>query len=105
LALKFRAMLNGFHQMDETFPALPLFERNLPYSWDCWVFGTTTSLITDPLRFFRMNKYLKRFPAYLQQLTMESNGKHVTLTGPSTYQTGANLLGESGTNGSILFTR
>ncbi len=76
----FRAMLDGFHQMDEHFRTAP-FERNLPVLmgllavWYNNFFGAQTVAVLP------YEQYLKRFPAYLQQLTMESNGKHVTLEG------------------------
>src|SRR6204780_71412 len=95
----FQAMLDGFHQMDEHFRTAP-FESNLPVLmgllgiWYSDFFGAQTSGV------FPYEQYLKRFPAYLQQLTMESNGKHVTLDGtPVNYQTGAIYWGEPGTNG------
>ncbi len=99
----FRAMLDGFHQMDEHFRTTP-FERNLPVLigllgiWYNNFFDTQTNAVLP------YEKYLKRFPAYLQQLTMESNGKHVTLDGAEvTYQTGPIYWGEPGTNGQHSF--
>src|SRR5262244_2299591 len=99
----FRAMLDGFHQMDEHFRTTP-FERNLPVLmgllavWNNDFFGAETVAILP------YEQYLKRFPAYLQQLTMESNGKHVTLDGREvTYQTGPVYWGEPGTNGQHSF--
>jgi glucose-6-phosphate isomerase len=99
----FRAMLNGFHQMDEHFRTTP-FERNLPVLmgllavWYSDFYGAQTVAVLP------YEQYLKRFPAYLQQLTMESNGKHVTLDGTEvTYQTGAIYWGEPGTNGQHSF--
>jgi glucose-6-phosphate isomerase len=99
----FRAMLNGFHQMDEHFRTTPL-ERNLPVLmgllgiWYNDFFGAQTVAVLP------YEQYLKRFPAYLQQLTMESNGKHVTLEGAEvTYPTGAIYWGEPGTNGQHSF--
>jgi len=99
----FRAMLNGFHQMDEHFRTTP-FERNLPVLmgllavWYSNFFGSQTVAVLP------YEQYLKRFPAYLQQLTMESNGKHVTLDGAEvTHQTGAIYWGEPGTNGQHSF--
>jgi glucose-6-phosphate isomerase len=99
----FRAMLEGFHQMDEHFRTAP-FERNLPVLlgllgvyYDCF-FGAETVAVLP------YEQYLKRFPAYLQQLTMESNGKHVTLDGKVVdYQTGPIYWGEPGTNGQHSF--
>jgi glucose-6-phosphate isomerase len=99
----FRAMLDGFHQMDEHFRTTP-FERNLPVLmgllgiWYGNFFGSQTVAVLP------YEQYLKRFPAYLQQLTMESNGKHVTLEGTEvTYQTAAVYWGEPGTNGQHSF--
>ena len=99
----FRAMLDGFHQMDEHFRTTP-FERNLPVLmgllgvWYSNFFGSQTVAVLP------YEQYLKRFPAYLQQLTMESNGKHVTLEGTEvTYQTGPIYWGEPGTNGQHSF--
>ncbi|MGA9406805.1 MAG: glucose-6-phosphate isomerase [Bacteroidota bacterium] len=99
----FRAMLDGFHQMDEHFRTAP-FERNLPVImallglWYNNFFGAQTIAVLP------YEQYLKRFPAYLQQLTMESNGKHVTLDGTEvTYQTGPIYWGEPGTNGQHSF--
>jgi glucose-6-phosphate isomerase len=100
---QFRAMLDGFHQMDEHFRTAP-FERNLPVLmgllalWYSDFFGAQTVAVLP------YEQYLKRFPAYLQQLTMESNGKHVTLDGTEvTYATGAIYWGEPGTNGQHSF--
>ena len=99
----FRAMLDGFHQMDEHFRTAP-FERNLPVLlgllgvWYNNFFGAQTVAVLP------YEQYLKRFPAYLQQLTMESNGKHVTLNGKEVdYQTGPIYWGEPGTNGQHSF--
>jgi glucose-6-phosphate isomerase len=99
----FRAMLNGFHQMDEHFRTAP-FERNLPVLmgllgvWYNDFFGAQTVAVLP------YDQYLKRFPAYLQQLTMESNGKHVTVDGTEvSYPTGAIYWGEPGTNGQHSF--
>ena len=99
----FRAMLNGFHQMDEHFRTTP-FERNLPVLmgllalWYNDFFGAQTVAVLP------YEQYLKRFPAYLQQLTMESNGKHVTLDGTKVaYDTGPIYWGEPGTNGQHSF--
>ncbi|HZW79916.1 MAG TPA: glucose-6-phosphate isomerase, partial [Candidatus Deferrimicrobiaceae bacterium] len=95
----FRAMLSGFHQMDEHFRTAP-FEKNLPVLlgllavWYNDFFGAQTVAVLP------YEQYLKRFPAYLQQLTMESNGKHVTLDGKRVaHQTGPIYWGEPGTNG------
>jgi len=99
----FRAMLNGFHQMDEHFRTAP-FESNLPVlmgllsMWYNDFFGSQTVAVLP------YEQYLKRFPAYLQQLTMESNGKHVTLDGKTVdYNTGPVYWGEPGTNGQHSF--
>jgi glucose-6-phosphate isomerase len=99
----FRAMLDGFHQMDEHFRTTP-FENNLPVLmgllalWYNNFFGAQTVAVLP------YEQYLKRFPAYLQQLTMESNGKHVTLHGAEVnYDTGPIYWGEPGTNGQHSF--
>jgi glucose-6-phosphate isomerase len=99
----FRALLAGFHQMDEHFRTAP-FESNLPVLlglltvWYNNFFGVQTVAVLP------YEQYLKRFPAYLQQLTMESNGKHVTLDGATVgYQTGPIYWGEPGTNGQHSF--
>jgi glucose-6-phosphate isomerase len=99
----FRAMLDGFHQMDEHFRTAP-FDRNLPVLmgllavWYNDFFGAQTVAVLP------YEQYLKRFPAYLQQLTMESNGKHVTLDGAKIdYDTGPIYWGEPGTNGQHSF--
>ena len=76
----FRAMLAGFHEMDEHFRTAP-FERICRCSWRCSPSGTPTSSVPQTVAVLPYEQYLKRFPAYLQQLTMESNGKHVTLDG------------------------
>jgi glucose-6-phosphate isomerase len=102
-ARAFGEMLSGFHAMDEHFRNTPL-ERNLPALlgllcvWYGDFFGAQSWGVMP------YNQYLKRFPAYLQQLTMESNGKHVTLDGRAVdYQTGAVFWGEPGTNGQHSF--
>ena len=99
----FRDMLGGFHEIDEHFRAAP-FDRNLPVLmgllavWYNNFFGAQTAAVLP------YEQYLKRFPAYLQQLTMESNGKHVTLQGNRlTYDTGPVYWGEPGTNGQHSF--
>jgi glucose-6-phosphate isomerase len=99
----FRLMLGGFHEMDEHFRSAP-FERNLPVLmgllavWYNDFFGAQTAAVLP------YEQYLKRFPAYLQQLTMESNGKHVTLDGARVdYDTGPIYWGEPGTNGQHSF--
>jgi glucose-6-phosphate isomerase len=99
----FTAMLDGFHQMDEHFRTTP-FEKNLPVLmgllgiWYTDFFGAQTVAVLP------YEQYLKRFPAYLQQLMMESNGKHVTSDGTTvTYATGPIYWGEPGTNGQHSF--
>ncbi|TMJ89790.1 MAG: glucose-6-phosphate isomerase [Alphaproteobacteria bacterium] len=99
----FHAMLEGFHAIDEHFRTAP-FARNLPVLmgllgiWYNDFFGAQTVAVLP------YDQYLKRFPAYLQQLTMESNGKHVTLAGtPVDHQTGPIYWGEPGTNGQHSF--
>jgi len=99
----FRAMLSGFHAIDEHFRTAP-FAQNLPVLmgllgvWYNDFFGAQTVAVLP------YEQYLKRFPAYLQQLTMESNGKHVNLEGASIdYQTGPIYWGEPGTNGQHSF--
>jgi glucose-6-phosphate isomerase len=99
----FREMLDGFHQMDEHFRTTP-FEQNLPVLlglltvWYTDFFGAQTAAVLP------YEQYLKRFPAYLQQLTMESNGKHVTLDGATVdYATSPVYWGEPGTNGQHSF--
>jgi glucose-6-phosphate isomerase len=100
---QFRGMLGGFHEVDEHFRSAP-FERNLPVlmgllaAWYNNFFGAQTVALLP------YEQYLKRFPAYLQQLTMESNGKHVTLDGVAVdYDTGPIYWGEPGTNGQHSF--
>jgi glucose-6-phosphate isomerase len=99
----FTELLAGFHDMDEHFRTAP-FEQNLPVLlglltvWYTDFFGSQTQAVLP------YDQYLKRFPAYLQQLTMESNGKHVTLTGEAVdYATGPVYWGEPGTNGQHSF--
>jgi len=99
----FHAMLGGFHEMDEHFRSAP-FKRNLPVLmgllgvWYNDFFGAQTVAVLP------YEQYLKRFPAYLQQLTMESNGKHVTIDGVAVdYETGPIYWGEPGTNGQHSF--
>jgi glucose-6-phosphate isomerase len=99
----FRDLLAGFHELDEHFRTAPLGE-NLPVLmgllavWYADFFGAQTAAVLP------YEQYLKRFPAYLQQLTMESNGKHVTVDGaPVDYETGAVYWGEPGTNGQHSF--
>jgi len=100
---RFREMLDGFHQMDEHFRNTP-FERNLPVLMGLIGIWNTDFLGAETVAVLPYEQYLKRFPAYLQQLTMESNGKHVTLDGSvTTYQTGPVYWGEPGTNGQHSF--
>ena len=99
----FRAMLDGFHQMDEHFRTAP-FERNLPVLLGLLTVWYTDFFGAETVAVLPYEQYLKRFPAYLQQLTMESNGKHVTLDGSEvTYPTGPVYWGEPGTNGQHSF--
>jgi len=99
----FRAMLDGFHKMDEHFRTAP-FERNLPVLMGLLTIWNTNFLGAETVAVLPYEQYLKRFPAYLQQLTMESNGKHVTLDGTEAdYQTGPVYWGEPGTNGQHSF--
>jgi glucose-6-phosphate isomerase len=99
----FREMLQGFHEMDEHFRTTP-FERNLPVLMGLLGIWNTNFLGAETVAVLPYNQYLKRFPAYLQQLTMESNGKHVTLDGTDvSYQTGPIYWGEPGTNGQHSF--
>jgi glucose-6-phosphate isomerase len=99
----FRAMLHGFHQMDEHFRTTP-FERNLPVLMGLLGVWYTDFFNAETVAVLPYEQYLKRFPAYLQQLTMESNGKHVTLDGSKVnYQTGPIYWGEPGTNGQHSF--
>ena len=89
----FRAMLEGFHQMDEHFRTAP-FERNLPVLMGLLTVWYTDFFGAETVAVLPYEQYLKRFPAYLQQLTMESNGKHVTLEGKAvSYPTSPILLG------------
>jgi len=99
----FRAMLDGFHQMDEHFRTAP-WERNLPALMGLLAVWYNDFFGAQTVGVFPYEQYLKRFPAYLQQLTMESNGKHVALDGSTvTYQTGPVYWGEPGTNGQHSF--
>ena len=99
----FRAMLAGFHEMDEHFRTAP-FERNLPALLGLLTVWYTNFFGSQTVAVLPYDQYLKRFPAYLQQLTMESNGKHVTLDGTRVdYDTGAIYWGEPGTNGQHSF--
>ena len=99
----FRAMLDGFHAMDEHFRTTP-FERNLPVLMGLLAVWYNNFFEAQTVAVLPYEQYLKRFPAYLQQLTMESNGKHVTLDGDRVdYQTGPVYWGEPGTNGQHSF--
>jgi glucose-6-phosphate isomerase len=99
----FRAMLAGFHAMDEHFRSAPP-ERNLPLLLGLLAIWNNDFLDAPTVAVLPYEQYLKRFPAYLQQLTMESNGKHVTLDGKRVdYQTGPIYWGEPGTNGQHSF--
>lgn len=99
----FRAMLDGFHAMDEHFRTAP-FERNLPVLLGLLAVWYGNFFEAQTVAVLPYDRYLKRFPAYLQQLTMESSGKHVTLDGVRVdYQTGPIYWGEPGTNGQHSF--
>jgi glucose-6-phosphate isomerase len=99
----FRAMLDGFHQIDEHFRTTP-FERNLPVLMGLLGIWYNDFFRAETVAVLPYEQYLKRFPAYLQQLTMESNGKHVTVDGAEvTYPTGPIYWGEPGTNGQHSF--
>jgi glucose-6-phosphate isomerase len=99
----FRALLAGFHGMDEHFAGAPL-DANLPVLLGLLAVWYGNFFDCQSTGVMPYDQYLKRFPAYLQQLTMESNGKHVTLAGqPVDYQTGAVYWGEPGTNGQHSF--
>jgi glucose-6-phosphate isomerase len=100
---QFREMLDGFHQMDEHFRTTPL-DRNLPVLMGLLAVWYNNFFGAETVAVLPYEQYLKRFPAYLQQLTMESNGKHVTVDGTEvTYQTGPIYWGEPGTNGQHSF--
>lgn len=99
----FREMLAGFHAMDVHFRTTPL-ERNLPALLGLLTVWYTDFFGAETVAVLPYEQYLKRFPAYLQQLTMESNGKHVTLDGKHVnYETGPIYWGEPGTNGQHSF--
>ena len=99
----FRKMLDGFHQMDEHFRTAP-FASNLPVLLGLLTVWYTDFFDAQTMAILPYEQYLKRFPAYLQQLTMESNGKHVTLDGVRvTTETGPIYWGEPGTNGQHSF--
>lgn len=100
---QFHAMLAGFHAMDEHFRTAP-FDRNIPALMGLLAVWYNNFFGSETIAVLPYEQYLKRFPAYLQQLTMESNGKHVTLGGtPVEYQTGPIFWGEPGTNGQHSF--
>jgi glucose-6-phosphate isomerase len=99
----FRALLAGFHEVDEHFRTAP-FERNLPVIMGLLSVWYNDFFKAETVAVLPYEQYLKRFPAYLQQLTMESNGKHVTLDGATAdYATGPIYWGEPGTNGQHSF--
>jgi glucose-6-phosphate isomerase len=99
----FRAMLDGFHKMDEHFRTAP-FEKNLPVLMGLLTVWYADFFNAQTVAVLPYEQYLKRFPAYLQQLTMESNGKHVTLDGKQVaYDTSPIFWGEPGTNGQHSF--
>ena len=99
----FRSMLDGFHQVDEHFRTAP-FDQNLPVLLGLLTVWYTDFFDAQTVAVLPYEQYLKRFPAYLQQLTMESNGKHVTLDGKQVnYDTGPVYWGEPGTNGQHSF--
>ncbi|HZR51588.1 MAG TPA: glucose-6-phosphate isomerase [Streptosporangiaceae bacterium] len=100
---QFGDMLAGFHEMDEHFRTAP-FDQNLPVLMGLLAVWYRNFFGAQTIGVMPYEQYLKRFPAYLQQLTMESNGKHVTLTGEHVdYDTGAVFWGEPGTNGQHSF--
>jgi glucose-6-phosphate isomerase len=99
----FRALLDGFHQMDVHFRTTP-FERNIPVLMALLAVWYNNFFDAQTVAVLPYEQYLKRFPAYLQQLTMESNGKHVTLAGKTVdYSTCPIYWGEPGTNGQHSF--
>jgi glucose-6-phosphate isomerase len=99
----YRALLAGFHEMDEHFRTAP-FDKNLPALMGFLAIWYNNFFDAQTVAVLPYDQYLKRFPAYLQQLTMESNGKHVTLDGRVVdYQTGPIFWGEPGTNGQHSF--
>ncbi|MEO5758875.1 MAG: glucose-6-phosphate isomerase [Mesorhizobium sp.] len=102
-AQNFRAMLSGFHGMDQHFRTAP-YAQNLPVLMGLLAVWYNNFFEAQTVAVLPYEQYLKRFPAYLQQLTMESNGKHVTLGGTNVdYQTGPIYWGEPGTNGQHSF--
>jgi len=99
----FRSMLKGFYEMDEHFRTAP-FEKNVPVLMGLLSVWNNDFLGAHTVAVLPYEQYMKRFPAYLQQLTMESNGKHVTIDGKKVdYQTGPIYWGEPGTNGQHSF--
>ncbi|MGC1361216.1 MAG: glucose-6-phosphate isomerase, partial [Silvibacterium sp.] len=99
----FHKMLSGFHSIDEHFRHTP-FEKNLPVLMGLLTVWYTDFFNAQTVAVLPYEQYLNRFPAYLQQLTMESNGKHVTLSGNRVnYETGPIFWGEPGTNGQHSF--
>ena len=99
----FQAMLSGLHEMDEHFRTTP-FDHNIPVIMGLLGLWYNNFFNAQTIAVLPYEQYLKRFPAYLQQLTMESNGKHITLDGRETdYQTGPIYWGEPGTNGQHSF--
>jgi len=99
----YQSLLRGFHEIDEHFRTTP-FEKNLPALMGLLAIWNNDFLGAETVAVLPYEQYLKRFPAYLQQLTMESNGKHVTLDGAEVdYQTGPVYWGEPGTNGQHSF--
>jgi glucose-6-phosphate isomerase len=100
---QFQEMLEGFHEMDEHFLTAP-FESNLPVLMGLLTIWYNNFFEVQAIAILPYEQYLKRFPAYLQQLTMESDGKHITLEGTEVnYQTGPVYWGEPGTNGQHSF--
>jgi glucose-6-phosphate isomerase len=100
---RYRELLDGFHEMDVHFRTAP-FRQNLPVLMGLLAVWYGDFFDAQTVAVLPYDQYLKRFPAYLQQLTMESNGKHVTLAGATVdYQTGAVYWGEPGTNGQHSF--
>ncbi|WP_233199007.1 MULTISPECIES: glucose-6-phosphate isomerase [Pirellulaceae] len=99
----FKAMLDGFHQMDEHYRTAP-FEKNIPVLMALLSIWYSNFFGSESIAVLPYEQYLKRFPAYLQQLTMESNGKYITLSGNRVdYTTGTIYFGEPGTNGQHSF--
>ena len=100
---RFHALLGGFHEMDEHFRTAP-FAENLPVLMGLLAIWNNNFFDAQTVAVLPYEQYLRRFPAYLQQLTMESNGKHVTLDGqPVAAATGPIYWGEPGTNGQHSF--